>query len=495
MRCWSILPANCPASRRIVRTFGLATETHKQVSQRHSETAAKGLANAERTQECPRETSPVIFLCCSSAALSLQCRPVAGATTPTSTTRVKPFFAQHCLRCHGEKKAEGDLRIDTLVINFDSPKIMAHWEEIMNRINSGRHASGGPAATEAGRYRESRRWIAGQLHEADAARQSTGGEKVAFRKLSREEYANTIRDLLGVTFDVTDPTGLPEDPDWQGFQRIGSVLTLSPAHVEKYLAAAELVLNEALVARSATEARGHSLDAVRPARLEGLRKGVPGAGMADKVRVDLVPNNGALDSRDLNIKTAGDYIVRVKVERTAAGRRPRGAAASLCRRYQPRDLGAGRRCAGGQADHHRAAHAPAGRAIIRSASSTPCPAQIPEARRSRTSGTPNVFTGLQSRVPWQIKFTDDDGQPIVPFLLLDFVEWEGPLVASWPTARAPADFLRRRTRHQGSGIRTADCGPLRRAGFSPTGGSRRGRPPGKARRACANSWATTSSKR
>ncbi len=41
---------------------------------------------------------------------------------------VKPFFAQHCTRCHGEKTQKGDLRVDTLVINFDSPKIMAHWE-------------------------------------------------------------------------------------------------------------------------------------------------------------------------------------------------------------------------------------------------------------------------------------------------------------------------------------------------------------------------------
>ncbi|HEY5315967.1 MAG TPA: c-type cytochrome domain-containing protein, partial [Pirellulales bacterium] len=50
---------------------------------------------------------------------------------------VKPFFAQHCTKCHGPRKHEGDLRVDTLVIDFQSPKTMGHWEEIMNRINSG----------------------------------------------------------------------------------------------------------------------------------------------------------------------------------------------------------------------------------------------------------------------------------------------------------------------------------------------------------------------
>ena len=42
-------------------------------------------------------------------------------------------------------------------------------------------------------------WITGLLLEAEA-RNSSSGDKIAFCKLSREEYANTIRDLLGVTF-------------------------------------------------------------------------------------------------------------------------------------------------------------------------------------------------------------------------------------------------------------------------------------------------------
>ena len=106
-----------------------------------------------------------------------------------------------------------------------------------------RRSSRGPSRT---RWPASRSGSPAQLTEAESARQAAVGEKVSFRRLSREEYRNTIRDLLGVTYDASDPAGLPEDPDWQGFERIGSVLTLSPAHVEKYLAAAETVLNEAL---------------------------------------------------------------------------------------------------------------------------------------------------------------------------------------------------------------------------------------------------------
>ncbi len=252
------------------------------------------------------------------AAFAAPAAPAAKAATDLELI-AKPFFQQHCTSCHGAEKQKADLRVDTLVIDFDSPKIMGLWEEIMNRVNSGDMPPAKEPRPQADDLARLAEWIAGQLRDAESARQAAGGERVAFRKLSREEYANTIRDLLGVTFDVTDPTGLPEDPDWQGFQRIGSVLTLSPAHVEKYLAAAETVLNEALSlgAQPKREVIHWSPFDIRG--WQGFEKDYQARGMADKVRVDLVPNNGALDDRTLEIKTAGDYLVRLKASGLRAG--------------------------------------------------------------------------------------------------------------------------------------------------------------------------------
>src|ERR1700761_8893255 len=184
-----------------------------------------------------------LFLCLALAATGVN---AATSNNADLDKIIRPFFEQHCTKCHGEKKQKGDLRVDTLPIDFESPKIMGHWEEIMNRINSGDMPPEKETPPEPEEIAKVAEWITGQLHEAEALAQSSSGERVAFRKLSREEYANTIRDLLGVTFDVTDPNGLPEDPDWHGIQRIGSVLTLSPAHVEKYLSAAETVLGQVL---------------------------------------------------------------------------------------------------------------------------------------------------------------------------------------------------------------------------------------------------------
>ncbi|MEJ2669622.1 MAG: hypothetical protein P8077_04990 [Gammaproteobacteria bacterium] len=44
---------------------------------------------------------------------------------------VRPFLQQHCIQCHGAKKAEGDLRLDTLPVDFDAHA--ESWVEVMDR--------------------------------------------------------------------------------------------------------------------------------------------------------------------------------------------------------------------------------------------------------------------------------------------------------------------------------------------------------------------------
>lgn len=345
---------------------------------------------------------------------------------------VKPFFAQHCVRCHDAKKQSGDLRLDGLTVDYSSPKIMGHWEEIMNRINSGDmppKEEPRPDAAEVARVAE---WIAAELHEAEAVRQASGAERVSFRKLTREEYANSIRDLLGVSFDVSGPTGLPEDPDWKGFERIGSVLSLSPAHMEKYLAAAELVLDEALSLRPEP-----TRETIRwtpfEMRYGNARKEFEARGIADRVRLDLIPNNHVSDTWPLEIKTSGEYRLRIKL----SGLRPAGGIAprlkvyfsSIDKTVLEQDVDAPE---GKPITLEARFHLAAGKYPVRLANSVPGPE--PGARRSRHGPGGSVFTDMRNRAPWQLKLTDDDYRPIEPTLIVDSVEWDGPIVDTWPTA-------------------------------------------------------------
>jgi hypothetical protein len=66
------------------------------------------------------------------------------------------------------------------------------------------------------------------------------------RRLNRREYDNTIRDLIGIDLGIAKD--FPADDIAFGFDNIGSALKLSPTHIERYLDAAELVTQRALVA-------------------------------------------------------------------------------------------------------------------------------------------------------------------------------------------------------------------------------------------------------
>lgn len=362
-----------------------------------------------------------------------------GAVPSRVDESVRSLFVGHCIKCHNAQKHEGDLRIDDLVVNFDSPKIMAHWEEIMNRINSGDMPPDGEPRPKPEDVARAADWIAGQLHEAETAKQSSAGERVAFRKLSREEYANTIRDLLGVTFDVNSPAGLPEDPDWKGFERIGSVLTLSPAHVEKYLAAADAILNEALSIRPEPKrelVRWGAFDM----RWKNFQPEYESRGIADQVRIEIVPNNYTTDTWNFTVKTTGEYVVRLKLSglRPAGGRAPRLKVylSNVDQTLIERDIDAPE---DKPITVEARVHLLAGQYPVRIINSVPGP--NPEGRRSRHSGTPNAFTTTRSRVPWQLKLTDDDYRPLQPTLIIDSVEWDGPLVESWPTPAHRAVFF------------------------------------------------------
>ena len=63
-------------------------------------------------------------------------------------------------------------------------------------------------------------------------------------RLNRNEYTNTIRDLLGVRFRAEKY--FPADDSGDGFDNIGDVLTVSPLLMERYLAAAERIASWAI---------------------------------------------------------------------------------------------------------------------------------------------------------------------------------------------------------------------------------------------------------
>ncbi len=154
------------------------------------------------------------------------------------------FLTTHCVSCHGPKKEKGDLRIDTLSRDFKAGMDSHLWAEVNERINAGEMP---PEEQPRPNEKEISEFIAQldqKLSEGKAARMAAR-PPVAHYRLSRKEYQNTVYDLLGVRYDPAKPGELNEDTLWHGYERIGSQLSLSPSHVDRYYQAAEIVLDRA----------------------------------------------------------------------------------------------------------------------------------------------------------------------------------------------------------------------------------------------------------
>jgi len=168
----------------------------------------------------------------------------AASAAEPSRAAIEPFLRDYCLRCHNAEKKKGDLRLDTLSTDFNDLLVAQTWDEVMLRINAGEMPPKDEKQPPAEAVSKVADWITTRLAAGRAARLSVRTPVTLFR-LSREEYANTIYDLLGVRFDTDAPGAFSEDPRWHGFNRIGSQLTLSPSHVDRYFEAAQKIIAEA----------------------------------------------------------------------------------------------------------------------------------------------------------------------------------------------------------------------------------------------------------
>lgn len=363
-------------------------------------------------------------------------------------THVWPFVQAHCLGCHGEKRQEGGLRIDSLSREVGVENV-PQWADVMARMTSGemppKDVPHPPAAEESAAVV---RWLAARLEKGEAARMASRG-RVSFNRLTRDEYVNTIRDLIGVHFDATDPAGFPSDPEWHGFERLGSVLTLSPSMIEKYLAAAESIVAEAYPEKKSEflEASRRAVDekTIEVTHRERLRQ----AGLLDNVRFELLAGDIYRGSVIEPLPEAGIY----EISYTLSGLRPENGRAprllvmetNLDRVLFERDI---------VAPEDRPitvtfqAHLPEGYPTIHVVNDVPGPPT--NIRAFMHSRIPFIST-KHGRAPWQMKLTDERGSPRYPFLIMDKVSWRGPLVSDqeqrrrdeyWPAESGSLEHVR-----------------------------------------------------
>lgn len=167
--------------------------------------------------------------------------PAVAAKPAALDTVTAAFFQKHCVRCHGEKKVEGDLRLDKLSLDLADPATFDRWQQIAVRLRAGEMPPNTEPRPPAADVAAVLRRTSQRLDEAVLAKRAQG--RVVLRRLNRTEYENAVRDLFAV--DVEVRAMLPEDSISLGFDNVGAALNVSPVLVERYLEAADAVLTAA----------------------------------------------------------------------------------------------------------------------------------------------------------------------------------------------------------------------------------------------------------
>ena len=150
---------------------------------------------------------------------------------------IRPLLDRACVDCHAADDPEAGLDLESYSgsLSLDRFPIIL---KLRNRVLSGEMPPPEPGA-EGLRPEELNamsEWAKRALAEAAASLEASPG-RVTLRRLSREEYDNTVRDVFGVRSDRS--ASFPTDDLGYGFDNIGDALSFSLLHLEKYAAAAE----------------------------------------------------------------------------------------------------------------------------------------------------------------------------------------------------------------------------------------------------------------
>jgi hypothetical protein len=156
---------------------------------------------------------------------------------------IAPLVEKYCLRCHGATRFKGGVSLAGTRSDDDAIKNRALWEKVGDNLRSGEMPPAGAKKPTAREMEVWNRWLDSVVLINDCTGPKDPG-KVTIRRLNRAEYDNTIRDLVGVTFKPAKD--FPADDVGYGFDNIGDVLSLPPLLMEKYLAAAEKIIDEAM---------------------------------------------------------------------------------------------------------------------------------------------------------------------------------------------------------------------------------------------------------
>jgi mono/diheme cytochrome c family protein len=162
-------------------------------------------------------------------------RPATVAAEGAAAS-ARALLNTYCIGCHNERLKTANLVLE----NADLTDIAAGaetWEKVLRKVKTGAMPPMNAARPDGAAVDTFIGWVQDSLERAAAARPNPG--RPAIHRLNRAEYANAIRDLLGLEIDSR--ALLPTDDAGYGFDNIADVLSVSPGLFERYMSAARKI--------------------------------------------------------------------------------------------------------------------------------------------------------------------------------------------------------------------------------------------------------------
>ncbi len=154
-----------------------------------------------------------------------------------------PIIENSCLDCHTGDNADGSLDLEAFTSLQDVVEQRRLWSKIASRVRDRQMPPADGPELSAAHRKQFLDWVDSVLPALPCNHPHHAGS-VTIRRLTRYEYANTIRELLKVDYPFTG--AFPADEVGYGFDNIGDVLSVSPGLLERYILAAAKISRRAV---------------------------------------------------------------------------------------------------------------------------------------------------------------------------------------------------------------------------------------------------------
>jgi hypothetical protein len=163
--------------------------------------------------------------------------PSVAAANPASD-----LLTKYCVACHNDRTRTGNLTLES-VDTEHVERSAETWEKVVVKLRGRAMPPSGVRRPDNATYDSAAGWLEAALDRAAGANPNPG-RPAGLHRLNRTEYANAIRDLVGVEIDAASM--LPPDSQAGGFDTNADALSVEPALLDRYLTAAAKIARLAI---------------------------------------------------------------------------------------------------------------------------------------------------------------------------------------------------------------------------------------------------------